>query len=86
MNSIDKIFWEWTRFIEYLASVLGISYELTNLLIFLILQPLIIIILLILLVREKLKNNKYKNSITEEKTPFFLEFTWRLSRIFSILI
>ena len=83
---MEKYFWEYINYVEDLGNLFGLSYELTHILLFVILQPSIIVILLIFLIREKIKNKRIQDINNEQKTPFFLEIIWRISRIFSILV
>ena len=46
MDFVDKLFWQCVYFIEFLGNTSGLGYELTNLLLFVVIQPLIILILI----------------------------------------
>ena len=84
MNTIDKIFWECVQIIEYLGNLSGLGYELTNILLFVVIEPLLIIIFLCLWIREKRKN-KYLTQISQTVPKSrFIYFLWRVSRVLSI--
>ena len=84
MNIIDQIFWECVQIIEYLGNLLGLGYELTNILLFVVIEPLLIIIFLFLWIREKRKN-KYLTQINQTVPKSrFIYFLWRVSRLLSI--
>ena len=84
MDYIYSLFYHSVDFIEYLGTVTGLGYELTHILLFFVLQPLITITLIILLILEIFKNRRLQNLKIENTTSMFLEFAWRISRILSI--
>ena len=50
MNLIDQIFWRCVDAIEYLGNLSGLGYELTNIILFVIIQPLLILVFLFLVI------------------------------------
>ena len=86
MDFVDKLFWQCVYFIEFLGNTSGLGYELTNLLLFLVIQPLIIVILILLLFREKARYRKLINDSLQKDTSFANEILWRISRIISIFV
>ena len=86
MYTVDQIFWKCVQFIEYFGYVTGLGYELSNILLFVIIQPLLIITFLFLWVREKKKNKKLSYSNQSVPKSKFINFFWRLSRLLSLLV
>ena len=86
MDFVDKLFWQCVYFIEFLGNTSGLGYELTNLLLFVVIQPLIILILILLLFREKARYRKFINDSLQKDTSFANEILWRISRISSIFV
>ena len=86
MNFIDQVFWKCVDIIEYIGNLSGLGYELTNIFLFVILQPLIIIIFLILWLKERKKNRKLASHIFPTPKSKLVYFFWRLSRLLSILL
>jgi len=86
MDLVDKIFWHCVYFIEFLGNITGLGYELTNLLLFIVIQPLIIVVLFLLLLREKSKYRQLISANIQKDTSFANELLWRISRIFSIFV
>ena len=86
MDFVDKLFWQCVYFIEFLGNTSGLGYELTNLLLFVVIQPLIILILILLLFREKARYRKLINDSLQKDTSFANEILWRISRISSIFV
>ena len=86
MDFVDKFFWQCVYFIEFLGNTSGLGYELTNLLLFVVIQPLIILILILLLFREKARYRKLINDSLQKDTSFANEILWRISRISSIFV
>ena len=62
MNTVDQIFWKCVQFIEYFGDVTGLGYELSNILLFIVIQPILIITFLFLWLREKKKKKKLSYS------------------------
>ena len=86
MGLIDKIFWECVQFIEYLGNLTGLGYEFTNILLFVIIQPLLIIVFLFLWLKEKRKNRNLLNTNKNLPKSNLIYFFWRLSRLLSMLV
>ena len=86
MGLIDKIFWECVQFIEYLGNLTGLGYEFTNILLFVIIQPLLIIVFLFLWLKEKRKNRSLLNTNKNLPKSNLIYFFWRLSRLLSMLV
>ena len=86
MNTIDQIFWKCVEFIEYFGDLTGLGYELTNILLFIVIQPILIITFLFLWLREKKKNKKLSYSNQSIPKSKFIYFFWRLSRFFSLVV
>ena len=86
MYTIDQIFWKCVQFIEYFGYVTGLGYELSNILLFIIIQPLLIITFLFLWVREKKKNKKLSYSNQNVPKSKLINFFWRISRLLSLLV
>ena len=86
MGLIDKIFWECVQFIEYLGNLTGLGYEFTNILLFIIIQPLLIIVFLFLWLKEKRKNRNLLNTNKNLPKSNLIYFFWRLSRLLSVLV
>ena len=86
MYTIDQIFWKSVQFIEYFGYATGLGYELSNILLFIVIQPLLTITFLFLWVREKKKNKKLSYSNQNVPKSKFINFFWRLSRLLSLLV
>ena len=86
MYTIDQIFWKCVQFIEYFGYVTGLGYELSNILLFIVIQPLLTMTFLFLWVREKKKNKKLSYSNQNVPKSKFINFFWRLSRLLSLLV
>tara|TARA_B100000886_G_C20414114_1_gene488474 strand:+ start:531 stop:968 length:438 start_codon:yes stop_codon:yes gene_type:complete len=86
MYTIDQIFWKCVQFIEYFGYATGLGYELSNILLFIVIQPLLTITFLFLWVREKKKNKKLSYSNQNVPKSKFINFFWRLSRLLSLLV
>ena len=86
MYTVDQIFWKCVQFIEYFGYVTGLGYELSNILLFIVIQPLLTITFLFLWVREKKKNKKLSFSNQNVPKSKFINFFWRLSRLLSLLV
>ena len=86
MGLIDTIFWECVQFIEYIGNFTGLGYEFTNILLFVIIQPLLIIVFLFLWLREKRKNSSLLNTNKNLPKSNLIYFFWRLSRLLSMLV
>ena len=57
MNELVNSFFRWcVEVLVWIGNVTGMGYELANIVIFVILQPLLILIFLILWLRERKKN------------------------------
>ena len=85
-NWIEKIFWNCVELIEYIGQITNLGYELTNIIIFVIIQPSLILIFLILWLLEKRKNKKLSSFKNENSPSPFKEFLWRISRVLSFLV
>jgi hypothetical protein len=86
MNFIDQFYWKCVDIIEYIGNLSGLGYELTNIFLFVILQPLLIIVFLILWLKERKKNKKLASHIFPTPKSKMVYFFWRLSRLLSILV
>ena len=86
MSLIDQVFWKCVDIIEYIGNLSGLGYELTNIFLFVFLQPLLIIIFLILWLKERKKNRKLSSHIFPTPKSKLVYFFWRLSRLLSILL
>ena len=86
MGLIDKVFWECVQFIEYVGNITGLGYEFTNILLFVIIQPLLIIVFLFLWQKEKRKTRSLLNTNKNLPKSNLIYFFWRLSRLLSILV
>ncbi len=86
MNFIDQFYWKCLDIIEYIGNLSGLGYELTNIFLFVILQPLLIIVFLILWLKERKKNKKLASHIFPTPKSKMVYFFWRLSRLLSILV
>ena len=86
MYTIDQIFWKSVQFIEYFGYATGLGYELSNILLFIVIQPLLTMTFLFLWVREKKKNKKLSYSNQNVPKSKFINFFWRLSRLLSLLV
>tara|TARA_B100000029_G_scaffold295122_1_gene288440 strand:+ start:680 stop:1117 length:438 start_codon:yes stop_codon:yes gene_type:complete len=86
MELIDKIFLEWVQFIEYVGNFTGLDYEVTNIILFVIIQPLLIIVFLLLWLKEKRKNRRLLNTNKNLPKSNLIYFFWRLSRLLSVLV
>ena len=84
-NWIERSFWNSIEIIEYIGQVTNLGYELTNVIIFVIIQPSLILIFLILWLLEKRKNKSLIN-LKETRKSTFKEFLWRFSRVLSVLV
>ena len=86
MNFIDQFYWKCLDIIEYIGNLSGLGSELTNIFLFVILQPLLIIVFLILWLKERKKNKKLASHIFPTPKSKMVYFFWRLSRLLSILV
>ena len=86
MGLIDKIFLECVQFIEYVGNLTGLGYEATNIILFVIIQPLLIIVFLFLWLKEKRKNRNLLNTNKNLPKSNLVYFFWRLSRLLSVLV
>ena len=86
MNFIDQFYWKCLDIIEYIGNLSGLGYELTNIFLFVILQPLLIIVFLFLWLKERKKNKKLASHIFPTPKSKMVYFFWRLSRLLSILV
>ena len=86
MNFIDQFYWKCLDIIEYIGNLSGLGYELTNIFLFVILQPLLIIVFLFLWLKERKKNKKLASHILPTPKSKLVYFFWRLSRLLSILV
>ena len=86
MNFIDQFYWKCLDIIEYIGNLSGLGYELTNIFLFVILQPLLIIVFLFLWLKERKKNKKLASHILPTPKSKLVYFFWRLSRLLSVLI
>ena len=86
MNFIDQVFWKCVDIIEYIGSLSGLGYELTNIFLFVILQPLLIIVFLFLWLKERKKNKKLSSHNIPTPKSKLVYFFWRLSRLLLILV
>ena len=86
MYTIDQIFWKSVQFIEYFGYATGLGYELSNILLFIVIQPLLTMTFLFLWVREKKKNKKLSYSNQNVPKLKFIYFFWRLSRLLSLIV
>ena len=86
MKTVDQIFWKCVEFIEYFGDLTGLGYELTNILLFIVIQPILIITFLFLWLREKKKNKKLSYSNQSIPKSKFIYFFWRLSRFLSLVV
>ena len=86
MNLIDQIFWRCVDAIEYLGNLSGLGYELTNIILFVIIQPLLILVFLFLWLKERRKNkNLISHNLPSPKSKL-IDFFWRFSRLLSIFV
>ena len=85
-NWIEKFFWNCVELIEYIGQITNLGYELTNIMIFFIIQPSLILIFLMLWVLEKRKNKKLSSFKNENSPSPYKEFLWRISRVLSFLV
>ena len=86
MNLIDQIFWRCVDAIEYLGNLSGLGYELTNIILFVIIQPLLILVFLFLWLKERrINKNLISHNLPSPKSKL-IDFFWRLSRLLSILV
>ena len=86
MNFIDQFYWKCLDIIEYIGNLSGLGYELTNIFLFVILQPLLIIVFLFLWLKERKKNKRLASHNIPTPKSKLVYFFWRLSRLLSILI
>ena len=86
MNFIDQFYWKCLDIIEYIGNLSGLGYELTNIFLYVILQPLLIIVFLFLWLKERKKNKKLASHILPTPKAKLVYFFWRLSRLLSILV
>ena len=86
MELTDKIFWKCVQFIEYVGNFTGLGYEFTNILLFVLIQPLLIIVFLFLWLKEKRKNKSLLNTNQNLPKSNLIYFFWRLSRLLSIIV
>ncbi len=62
---INQIFYWCVELLSDWAKIIGISYELINIVIFIIGYPLFVLFLMIIIFRQRIKINKLKNNIME---------------------
>ena len=86
MGLIDKIFLECVQFIEYVGNLNGLGYEATNIILFVIIQPLLIIVFLFLWLKEKRKNRNLLNTNKNLPKSNLVYFFWRVSRLLSVSV
>ena len=86
MGTVDQIFWKCVQIIEYLGDLTGLGYELTNILLFVVIQPLLILVFLYLWIREKRKNKYLTNTNQAVPKSKFIYFFWRVSRLLSLMV
>ena len=86
MGLIDKIFLECVQIIEYVGNLTGLGYEATNIILFVIIQPLLIIVFLFLWLKEKRKNRNLLNTNKNLPKSNLVYFFWRLSRLLSVSV
>ena len=86
MGTVDQIFWKCVQIIEYLGNLTGLGYELTNILLFVVIQPLLILVFLYLWIREKRKNKYLTNTNQAVPKSTFIYFFWRVSRLLSLMV
>ena len=86
MNFIDQFYLKCLDIIEYIGNLSGLGYELTNIFLFVILQPLLIIVFLFLWLKERKKNKRLASHNIPTPKSKLVYFFWRLSRLLSILI
>ncbi len=67
---IDQFFLWCVSVLEVIGEVTGMGYELTNIVIFVILQPVLIILFFILWRNQINKNNKYKKFYNQNNERF----------------
>ena len=84
MNWIDKQFWKYAGVLEHIGDFTGIGYEVTNIIIFFVLQPTFTILFIILWLRERRKNKKLSNVKPVVNKSIILNVLWRLSRLLSV--
>ncbi len=68
---VDLIFYVCVDILVWLANLFGVSYELINIIIFIILYPLFLIFLFVLVVGQNKKIKHLKNIIKSKKNPEF---------------
>ena len=72
---VDLIFYVCVDILVWLANLFGVSYELINIIIFIILYPLFLIFLFVLVVGQNKKIKHLKNIIkSKKKTEFDIEY------------
>ncbi len=62
---VNQIFYWCVELLSDWAKIIGISYELINIIIFIIGYPLFVLFLMIIIFRQRIKINKLKNNIME---------------------
>ena len=67
---IDQFFLWCVSVLEFIGEVTGMSYELANIVIFVILQPGLILLFFILWRNQKNKNNKFKKIYNQNNERF----------------
>ena len=67
---IDQFFLWCVLVLEVIGEVTGMGYELTNIVIFVVLQPVLIILFFILWRNQKNKNNKFKKIYNQNNERF----------------
>ena len=77
MSLIDQIFWSCVDAIEYLGNLSGLGYELTNIVLFVIIQPLLILVFLFLWLKERRKNKNLISHNLPGRKGKLIDFWWR---------
>ena len=68
---VDLIFYVCVDILVWLANLFGVSYELINIIIFIILYPLFLMFLFVLAIIQNKKLKHLKNIIKSKKNPEF---------------
>ncbi len=55
---IDRVFWICVEIIQWFGNVTGLGYELANIVLFVLLQPLFIVVFFSLWIREVMKKKR----------------------------